>query len=425
MRENTFNGENLSPVAEDGRATAYQTNALNQYTAITEEGAAPFHPTYDANGNQTLIQTDTGIWAVDYDFFNQPIKFTQGDTLITCGYDYMGRRWFRKVTQGGTVTLHERYLYRGYQQIAMLDLLQPQPTVKHVILWDPSEPTATRPLALLAGGQLYLYGLDFSKNVTELMNSATGTLAAAYDYAPFGAVTSSGGMAAANPLQWSSEVHDPATGLVYYNYRHLNTRDGRWISRDLIAENGGLNLYEFVKNNPCSWSDTLGGSPYSGTPPVYNPQLWNDEATGGRFQFANNCYSYACDRREDGNKTGPNLPQPGDESGFPPLNDPSQLNCAEIIKRVKGDGLKEPDSKGCCSKGYHKVQLVISPGNDFHWYRQDRDGKWSHKRGWGPVQRLDASGNLITNPVTANRDYSGTGGYNYNQNCGTLCSPDF
>lgn len=61
MRENTFNGENLSPVAEDGKAKTYQTNALNQYTAITEEGAAPFHPTYDANGNQTLIQTTTGI----------------------------------------------------------------------------------------------------------------------------------------------------------------------------------------------------------------------------------------------------------------------------------------------------------------------------------------------------------------------------
>ena len=255
MRENTFNGENLSPVAEDGRAKAYQTNALNQYTAITEEGAAPFHPTYDANGNQTLIQTATGIWAVDYDFFGQPIKFTRGTTVITCGYDYMGRRWFRKITEDGTVVKHERYLYRGYQQIATVDLMQPQPTVRHVIIWDPSEPTATRPLALLAGGQLYLYGVDFSKNV---MDSATGTLAATYDYSPFGAVTSSGGLAAVNPLQWSSEVYDPATALVYYNYRYLNTTDGRWISRDRIAEQGGLNLYEFVGNNAIGINDYLG-----------------------------------------------------------------------------------------------------------------------------------------------------------------------
>lgn len=258
MRENTFNRKDLSPVAEDGRATAYQTNALNQYTAITEEGAAPFHPTYDANGNQTLIQTDTGIWAVDYDFFNQPIKFTRGTTLITCGYDYMGRRWFRKITENGTVIKHERYLYRGYQQIATVDLMQPQPTVRHVIIWDPSEPTATRPLALLAGGQLYLYGLDFSKNVTELMDSATGTLAATYDYSPFGALTSSGGLAAVNPLQWSSEVYDPATALVYYNYRHLNTRDGRWISRDRIAERGSMNLYNYCLNNAIVYIDWLG-----------------------------------------------------------------------------------------------------------------------------------------------------------------------
>jgi len=25
---------------------------------------------------------------------------------------------------------------------------------------------------------------------------------------------------------------DDELGLIYYNYRHLNPRDGRWISRD-------------------------------------------------------------------------------------------------------------------------------------------------------------------------------------------------
>ncbi|WP_290565937.1 hypothetical protein [Akkermansia sp.] len=89
MRENTFNGENLSSMMETGE-TAYQTNSLNQYTAITEGSAAPFHPTYDASGNQTLIQTDTGIWEVVYNFHNQPVKFTQGGTVITCGYDLHG-----------------------------------------------------------------------------------------------------------------------------------------------------------------------------------------------------------------------------------------------------------------------------------------------------------------------------------------------
>lgn len=261
MRENTFNGENLSPMRDGEGNTSYQTNALNQYTSVSEGSAEPFLPTYDADGNQTLIKTSTGIWEVEYNFNNQPVKFTQGGAVITCGYDFMGRKWFRKVTVNGTVTIHERYLYRDHQQIATLDLLhqeQEEPVVRHAVLWDPSEPRATRPLALLAGGQLYLYGLDFNKNVTELMDSATGTLAAAYDYAPFGDVTSSGGMAAANPLQWSSEVHDAETDLVYYNFRHLNTGDGRWISRDPIAERGSLNLYGFCLNSPVTHTDRLG-----------------------------------------------------------------------------------------------------------------------------------------------------------------------
>ena len=32
--------------------------------------------------------------------------------------------------------------------------------------------------------------------------------------------------------RFSSEYMDDELGLIYYNYRHLNPRDGRWISRD-------------------------------------------------------------------------------------------------------------------------------------------------------------------------------------------------
>ena len=38
---------------------------------------------------------------------------------------------------------------------------------------------------------------------------------------------------------------DDELELVYYNYRHLNPLDGRWISRDPIAENGGEKLIWF------------------------------------------------------------------------------------------------------------------------------------------------------------------------------------
>ena len=67
-----------------------------------------------------------------------------GNTAIECSYDYMGRRHMKKVPQNGTVASHERYLYRGYLQIAALDMLDNR-NVLRTLLWDPLEPVASRP----------------------------------------------------------------------------------------------------------------------------------------------------------------------------------------------------------------------------------------------------------------------------------------
>ncbi len=90
----------------------------------------------------------------------------------------------KKVTQNGTVASHERYLYRGYLQIAALDMLDNR-NVLRTLLWDPLEPVATRPLALAQDASLYCYGMDFNKNVSEVLD-AQGAVAAAYDYSPYG-----------------------------------------------------------------------------------------------------------------------------------------------------------------------------------------------------------------------------------------------
>jgi hypothetical protein len=37
-----------------------------------------------------------------------------------------------------------------------------------------------------------------------------------------------------------------------------------------------------------------------------------------------------------------------------------------------------------CPDNMTKVYLAIKPNEDYHFYRQNPDGFWSHKRGWGP-----------------------------------------
>ncbi|MBV4202020.1 RHS repeat domain-containing protein [Akkermansia muciniphila] len=177
----------------------------------------------------------------------------------------MGRRFEKKMTVGGTTGFHARYLYRDYLQVAECDLTGETPVLVRSYLWDPSEPQATRVLAMTRweanGTQVkeHLYCMhDAMKNVTSLFGEARGRRAL-YEYRSYGGlVTSEGNMAQENKFRFSCEYMDDELGLIYYNYRHLNPRDGRWISRDPIMEQGGWNLFAFVNNNSISFSDKIG-----------------------------------------------------------------------------------------------------------------------------------------------------------------------
>jgi hypothetical protein len=49
------------------------------------------------------------------------------------------------------------------------------------------------------------------------------------------------------------------------------------------------------------------------------------------------------------------------------------------------------------------VALVLWPGSDYHWYRQDKVGCWSHKPGSTAARNVGNAGHAITDPKTANR----------------------
>jgi len=264
--DNISNRKSAQEAAEE--ATAYTANALNQYTAIQQGTEEAFVPTYDADGNQTQVKTSTGIWTVAYNAENRPITFTnnESNTVIECVYDYMGRRSIKKVTANGTVTLHQRYLYRGYLQIACCDLTRDNHPCLWLITWDPTQPVATRPLAIQKSGTWYCYGWDLTKNSCEVFGS-NGYINTIYTYTPYGEVTSSG--STAQPFQWSSEFCDSELGLVYYCKRHYNPFDGRWINRDAFNGLHRKNLYLFVNNNSINGFD-------------YNGEVWPILAIIGR-----------------------------------------------------------------------------------------------------------------------------------------------
>lgn len=223
-------------------AKTFVPNALNQYTQVS----AVTH-TDDLNGNLTNDGTNT----YTYDEENRLLTVTGG----AFGYDAIGRR----VVADGV-----RYLYDEWNVIAELDATN---TVTR---------TVTRGLDLSGrfqdaggvGGILATvttsttgyYFYDGNGNVVTVLDGSHAAVAS-YTYDPFGNKVAESGSYIAQPYQWSTkQVHVPS-GLLYYGLRFYNPETGRFISRDPIEEQGGHNIYAFVRNNGINAIDYLGLEP--------------------------------------------------------------------------------------------------------------------------------------------------------------------
>jgi RHS repeat-associated protein len=95
--------------------------------------------------------------------------------------------------------------------------------------------------------------------VSALVSASTGTQTAGYDFGPFGEEICAEGTAANScPVRFSTKYQDSETDLLYYGERYYSAVTGRWLSRDPIDEEDGLNIYAFVQNDPSSGVDSDG-----------------------------------------------------------------------------------------------------------------------------------------------------------------------
>jgi RHS repeat-associated protein len=112
------------------------------------------------------------------------------------------------------------------------------------------------------------YHADGNGNITCLVDTSQ-TLAASYRYDPYGnLISSSGALASTNTCRFSSKEYIPSAGLYYYLYRFYDPNLQRWVNRDPIDEEGGLNLYAFP-NDPVDFVDIDGLSWWPKSWPVF------------------------------------------------------------------------------------------------------------------------------------------------------------
>ena len=305
---------NRTSSSENGVTNLYAANELNQYTALNPASSNPTPFTYDPDGNMT----SDGTWSYTWDAENRlievlPLVTNFDSTLIQYMYDAQSRRIARREFAWNDYLGETTWYYVQGRAFRYDDwnLLQEQ---KPAILPRTPHPYISHTDLALTGidgpvAAEYVWGLDLSVtlhgvggigglimqrhgstnafcfhdihgNVTELTDEEATSIAH-YMYDAFGGTSVQTCAQVGNtPFRFSSKYLDWSIGFYYYGYRFYSQMWGRWLSRDIISELGGVNLYQFVYNSPLSWFDSLGASPSGGE--WYNQRPYNNEV-GGPF----------------------------------------------------------------------------------------------------------------------------------------------
>tara|TARA_Y100000817_G_C16819458_1_gene528207 strand:+ start:812 stop:1375 length:564 start_codon:yes stop_codon:yes gene_type:complete len=154
--------------------------------------------------------------------------------------------------------------------------------------------------------------------------------------------------------------------------------------------------------------------------PIYDKEYWDnlkDETNN------TNCYSYAFNRMEYNQER---KLQPGELSS----GKFKEYTCSNLLSKIKDDHkeIYKTDNIDKIPCNYYKIALVIDNNgkhDDYHFYRKDNNGTWSHKQGTNKITNIDASGNKIFDPQYADRNYDKEDNdkYNYNKFCGYFAIP--
>jgi len=260
---------NLNYRTNNTTLNTFTVNTKNELTNATPVGAQ----TYDGNGN--LVSSYVGSQIYSYDDENRLATYERDHAFRSVfTYDGLGRlrqreeyTWYWAPYYQWLLQATVRYVYDGMRVIQERESNTPQVSYTRGTDLSGSLEGAGGIGGLLARSHGYsggnwsthnFYHADGNGNITYLVNSSQ-TLAASYRYDPYGnTISSSGGLASANVYRFSSKEIHVNSGLYYYGYRWYSPNLQRWLNRDPIGEEGGINLYGYVFSNPISGVDPYG-----------------------------------------------------------------------------------------------------------------------------------------------------------------------
>jgi RHS repeat-associated protein len=232
-------GTNIISVVAQPTATG--SSPTTQLYQLTATGPTPAVLTYDANGN---VLKDENLNTYQWDALNRLTKITYAvGGSSTFAYDGLSRRVQIVDTTSGGLATTKNYLWIG-SEIAEER--------------NPSNGVTKRffPQGEQQSGTNYYYTRDHLGSVRELLSS-TGTVVSRLNYDPYGRTTLVSGTNLSD-FQYAGYYEHATSGLNLTMFRAYDPNTARWLSRDPIAEEGGINLYGYVANDPVDYYDPDG-----------------------------------------------------------------------------------------------------------------------------------------------------------------------
>ncbi|MBX8571880.1 RHS repeat protein [Pseudomonas cichorii] len=265
------NLQQLSHVGSQSHSRTLVTARYSNRSLLVENDQPPSEEditaAFDPNGN--LLQLQAGQ-TLSWDLRNQlqevrPVVRESGiDDSERYVYDTSGQRQ-RKVrtTQARAVShvAEVRYL-PGLEirtdtatgEILQVITAQAGRNSVRVLHWQAGKPAEL-------GNDQYRYGLSDQLGSGTLELDAQAQIISQESYYPFGGTSWWAGRseieAGYKTVRYSGKERD-ASGLYYYGLRYYAPWLQRWINPDPAGAVDGLNLFCFVRNNPCSGFDSDG-----------------------------------------------------------------------------------------------------------------------------------------------------------------------
>ena len=273
-------GNRLAKVGDAGGDISYALGIGDRLAAWTDGAYG-----YDAAGCVTRIRRGSDVLDLTWDGLYRLVSVsTNGVESESYRYDALGRRTATTNAEGT-----ERHVWDGDHCLADID---EEGNVLRAYLWGPGVDNL---LAVRVGGRNYAALTDIQGTVWGYADER-GEIVARWTYDAWGNVLSEEIAESAEALRFvryrfQGREFSRATGLTNFRARWYDPTTGRWLSKDPIRLNGGLNQYEFCFNDSINYVDREGEYPFAPAygfclPTLTLPEIPQSVAAAGVFTLS-------------------------------------------------------------------------------------------------------------------------------------------